>query len=164
MRSIGYLVCLLLHLLFDRITGTLNTIQFGKKQSDQRYNNQSLFILIRKRGICPCATLPPSHYPHLQLCCIKPTRLSCKLFSAQTKLLKKAYYRKWYFDQKNSKEEAVSFSRKLSANSFYRASWKHRKCWFRKGFRLDKTEVLLAMYGKKSHFYVTKDADLLKCD
>ena len=134
MRSIGYLMCLLLHLLFDKITGTLNTIQFGKKQSDQRYNSQSLFILIRKRDLCSCATLPPCPYPQLQLCCIKPTRLSCKLFSIQTKLLKKAYYRKWYFDQKNSKEEAVSFSRKLSANSFYRASWKHGKCWFRKGF------------------------------
>ena len=134
MRSLGYLVCLLLHLLFDRITGTLNTIQLGTKQSDQRYNNQSLFILIKKGASVPALPLPLSPHTQLQPCCIKPTRLPCKLFSTQTKLLKKAYYRKWYCDQKNSKEEADSFCRKLSANSFYRASWKHGKCWFRKGF------------------------------
>ena len=54
--------------------------------------------------------------------------------------------------------------RKLSTSSFYRASWKHGECWFRKGFWLDNTEALLAIDGKKSHFYVTKDVDLLKCD
>ena len=33
MVSIGYLVYLLLHLLFDRITATLNTVSLGIKQA-----------------------------------------------------------------------------------------------------------------------------------
>ena len=34
MRSIGYLVYLLLHLLFDRITETFNIVSLGTRQSD----------------------------------------------------------------------------------------------------------------------------------
>ena len=34
MRSIGYLVRLLSRSLFDRITGTFNTISLGTKQGD----------------------------------------------------------------------------------------------------------------------------------
>ena len=34
MRSIGYLVYLLMHLSFERITATINTISLGKRLGD----------------------------------------------------------------------------------------------------------------------------------
>ena len=110
-----------------------------------------------KKGTCvPVPSLPLPYHLRLQLPCIRATRLQCKLFWTQTKLLKKAYYRKWYSDYKNNEEQANSFARKLSPNSFYRVSWKHGLSWFRKGFWLDKTEVLLAIYSKKYQFLCNK--------
>ena len=48
MRSIGYLVYLLLHLLFDKITETLRWEQ-GKVTRD-RSIEKGIFILIQNRG------------------------------------------------------------------------------------------------------------------